>query len=176
MPRLRCCLRSVLAAAWGASAPGHATAPRPAGTCAPVLPTSSLHPSPCVLFACSTNSSYGRWDEARKMWGQVVNRSRDIARQVGSCVGWRAVQFGCQAGWAPARQPLSHSHTSTCNCNTPAPSPLPAGAGLHPCRTGAPAGCDLPMDHCLYVSEQLVPAGWISVLAQLARGCTWLLW
>jgi predicted membrane chloride channel (bestrophin family) len=34
--------------------------------------------------ANSTNSSYGRWDEARKMWGQVVNRSRDIARQVGT--------------------------------------------------------------------------------------------
>ncbi|KIY95575.1 hypothetical protein MNEG_12386 [Monoraphidium neglectum] len=25
--------------------------------------------------------SYGRWDEARKMWGLVLNRSRDIARQ-----------------------------------------------------------------------------------------------
>ncbi len=31
---------------------------------------------------CSTNSSYGRWDESRKMWGLVVNRSRDFVRQV----------------------------------------------------------------------------------------------
>ncbi len=28
-----------------------------------------------------TNSSYGRWDEARKMWGLMVNRSRDFTRQ-----------------------------------------------------------------------------------------------
>ncbi|KAI7839791.1 hypothetical protein COHA_006590 [Chlorella ohadii] len=34
-----------------------------------------------LLLVFRTNSSYGRWDEARKMWGQVVNRSRDIARQ-----------------------------------------------------------------------------------------------
>ncbi len=33
------------------------------------------------MAARSTNSSYGRWDEARKMWGLVVNRSRDFARQ-----------------------------------------------------------------------------------------------
>ena len=29
-----------------------------------------------------TNSSYGRWDEARKLWGSVTNRSRDFVRQV----------------------------------------------------------------------------------------------
>ena len=27
-----------------------------------------------------TNASYGRWDEARKMWGLMINRSRDIVR------------------------------------------------------------------------------------------------
>ncbi len=29
-----------------------------------------------------TNSSYDRWWEARKLWGGVVNRSRDVVRQV----------------------------------------------------------------------------------------------
>ena len=29
----------------------------------------------------STNTSYQRWDEARKMWGSMVNRSRDFTRQ-----------------------------------------------------------------------------------------------
>ncbi len=39
--------------------------------------------APATLFPCrSTNSSYGRWDEARKMWGLIVNRSRDFVRQV----------------------------------------------------------------------------------------------
>lgn len=34
-----------------------------------------------LLLVFRTNSSYGRWDEARKMWGLVLNRSRDIVRQ-----------------------------------------------------------------------------------------------
>ena len=39
---------------------------------------------PACMPACSTNSSYDRWWEARKLWGGVVNRSRDIVRQVGA--------------------------------------------------------------------------------------------
>ena len=27
-----------------------------------------------------TNASYGRWDEGRKLWGLMINRSRDIVR------------------------------------------------------------------------------------------------
>jgi ion channel-forming bestrophin family protein len=34
-----------------------------------------------LLLVFRTNSSYGRFDEARKMWGLMLNRSRDIARQ-----------------------------------------------------------------------------------------------
>ncbi|KAI8466344.1 MAG: Bestrophin, RFP-TM, chloride channel-domain-containing protein [Monoraphidium minutum] len=34
-----------------------------------------------LLLVFRTNSSYGRWDEARKMWGLVLNRSRDVVRQ-----------------------------------------------------------------------------------------------
>lgn len=30
-----------------------------------------------------TNSSYARWEEARRIWGSIVNRSRDLVRQVG---------------------------------------------------------------------------------------------
>ena len=56
------------------------------------FPASFQLPSPAAYFGSalpvctalpyrSTNSSYGRWDEARKMWGLVVNRSRDLTRQ-----------------------------------------------------------------------------------------------
>lgn len=38
-----------------------------------------------LLLAYRTNASYGRFDEARKFWGGVVNRSRDIMRQVWWC-------------------------------------------------------------------------------------------
>ncbi len=34
-----------------------------------------------LLLVFRTNASYGRWDEARKMWGGLLNRSRDIMRQ-----------------------------------------------------------------------------------------------
>ncbi len=37
-----------------------------------------------VLLVFRTNAAYGRWDEARKMMGMVLNRSRDLIRQVGS--------------------------------------------------------------------------------------------
>eukprot|EP00798_Chlamydomonas_sp_ICE-L_P018760 gene18760-25292_t len=34
-----------------------------------------------LLLVFRTNTSYGRWDEARKMWGLLLNRSRDLMRQ-----------------------------------------------------------------------------------------------
>ncbi|KAL4429986.1 hypothetical protein ABPG77_004356 [Micractinium sp. CCAP 211/92] len=34
-----------------------------------------------LLLVFRTNSSYDRWWEARKLWGGVVNRSRDVVRQ-----------------------------------------------------------------------------------------------
>lgn len=37
-----------------------------------------------LLLVFRTNSSYGRFDEARKMWGLMLNRSRDIVRQATS--------------------------------------------------------------------------------------------
>jgi predicted membrane chloride channel (bestrophin family) len=41
-----------------------------------------------LLLVFRTNSSYARWDEARKIWGAVTNRSRDLVRQAES---WMAV-------------------------------------------------------------------------------------
>lgn len=35
-----------------------------------------------LLLVFRTNASYGRWDESRKLWGGVVNRTRDLTRQV----------------------------------------------------------------------------------------------
>ena len=41
----------------------------------------NLQTVPCQVFR--TNSSYSRWLDARKTWGLVLNRSRDLVRQVG---------------------------------------------------------------------------------------------
>jgi len=37
------------------------------------------------LLVLRTNSSYDRWWEGRKVWGMVVNRTRDLSRQA---IGW----------------------------------------------------------------------------------------
>lgn len=42
-----------------------------------------------LLLVFKTNSSYGRFWEARTLWGQLINISRDLARLVGGCrLGW----------------------------------------------------------------------------------------
>ncbi len=50
-----------------------------------------------LLLVFRTNSSYSRWLDARKIWGGVVNRSRDLVRQVTdaarliACRTWQGV-------------------------------------------------------------------------------------
>jgi len=54
-------------------APGHGTAA-----------ARSLNGWRALLQVYRTNQSYGRWWEARKIWGTILNRVRDINTQVGS--------------------------------------------------------------------------------------------
>eukprot|EP00270_Netrium_digitus_P009712 TRINITY_DN296_c0_g1_i2.p1 TRINITY_DN296_c0_g1~~TRINITY_DN296_c0_g1_i2.p1 ORF type:complete len:476 (+),score=106.70 TRINITY_DN296_c0_g1_i2:138-1565(+) len=44
------------------------------------LPFSLTSPALSFLLVFRTNASYGRFDEARKMWGLMLNRTRDICR------------------------------------------------------------------------------------------------
>ena len=39
-----------------------------------------------LLLVFRTNESFARWLDARKIWGGIVNRSRDLVRQVRLCV------------------------------------------------------------------------------------------
>lgn len=69
------------------------------------IPNLDMAPVSLTSFALSlllvfrTNSSYGRFDEARKFWGLMLNRSRDIVRQ--------AIAF------FPARDPSGNSNEHT---------------------------------------------------------------
>jgi len=47
----------------------------------PLSPFSLTGFSLGLLLVFRTNSAYGRWWEARKLWGLLLNRSRDITRQ-----------------------------------------------------------------------------------------------
>ena len=45
-----------------------------------------------VLVTFRTNNAYKRFDEARKMWGLLLNRSRDVVRQCVSFFPQEAMQ------------------------------------------------------------------------------------
>eukprot|EP00798_Chlamydomonas_sp_ICE-L_P018759 gene18759-25291_t len=62
-----------------ASFPSFATNP----ACTAFVSNTSVALSLLLVFR--TNVSYARWDEARKMWGGLLNRSRDIMRQGATC-------------------------------------------------------------------------------------------
>ena len=47
-----------------------------------------------LLLAYRTSSSYRRWEEARMLWGMLLNRSRDLFRQVKP----HACHFHCSNG------------------------------------------------------------------------------
>ncbi|KAG2441883.1 hypothetical protein HXX76_003490 [Chlamydomonas incerta] len=55
----------------------------PNAACSAFISNTSVALSLLLVFR--TNSSYGRWDEARKMWGGLLNRSRDVMRQGATC-------------------------------------------------------------------------------------------
>jgi ion channel-forming bestrophin family protein len=48
----------------------------------PEMAVSVLGAALSILLAFRTNSAYGRWWEARTLWGAMVNNSRSLARQV----------------------------------------------------------------------------------------------
>jgi len=96
-----------------------------------------------LLLVFRTNASYGRWDEARKMWGMVLNRTRDICRLVGAgwgsagqqgAVQWGVVGKGTAAaaagvGWGRREAGMHACHDSF---HSPAATVLkPAASFLH---------------------------------------------
>ncbi|KAL4434404.1 hypothetical protein ABPG75_000845 [Micractinium tetrahymenae] len=56
-----------------------------------------------LLLVFRTNSSYGRWEEGRRLWGQVLNRTRDICRLGLAWVGEEERHLrALLLRWAPA--------------------------------------------------------------------------
>lgn len=58
----------------------------------PLTPFTTLTPSLGLLLVFRTNSSYKRWDEARKFWGLNINHTRDLNRMA---TAW----YGNQSDW-----------------------------------------------------------------------------
>jgi putative membrane protein len=53
----------------------------------PLTPFTLVSPSLGLLLVFRTNSSYGRWDEARKFWGLNINHTRDLNRMATAWYG-----------------------------------------------------------------------------------------
>jgi len=53
----------------------------------PLTPFTLLSPSLGLLLVFRTNTSYGRWDEARKFWGLNINHTRDLNRMATAWYG-----------------------------------------------------------------------------------------
>jgi len=47
----------------------------------PAMPLTLTAPALGLLITYRTNQAYGRWWEARKIWGAVINKTRDLTRQ-----------------------------------------------------------------------------------------------
>ena len=80
----------------------------PNASCTAFISNTSVALSLLLVFR--TNSSYGRWDEARKMWGGLLNRSRDIMRQSATCFPDDQVGTSCSSATAlPVYYTTSHA-------------------------------------------------------------------
>jgi putative membrane protein len=68
----------------------------------PLTPFTLLTPSLGLLLVFRTNSSYKRWDEARKAWGLNINHTRDLARMATAWYGNYKNQEGTEFAGAMA--------------------------------------------------------------------------
>eukprot|EP00873_Tetraselmis_striata_P029777 jgi/Tetstr1/450041/TSEL_037088.t1 len=65
----------------------------------PMMPFNITAATLGLLLVFRTNSSYGRFDEARKLWGLTLNRLRDVNRQ---CATWAPPQQSALQRWSIA--------------------------------------------------------------------------
>ncbi len=68
------------------------------------LPLALLGSALAIIIGLRNNSAYGRWWEARTLWGRAVNNSRSIARGALTFLPWKTAEtlIHLQIGWAHA--------------------------------------------------------------------------
>lgn len=141
-----------------------------------------------------TNSSYARWEEGRRLWGQVLNRTRDVCRLVRGPAGrlsaplfvWCPVQH-CRASRTVglAAHPSGRDEPCLACSSSPAgPGPAPtaclaclpsAGPGLGR-RGGAPRARAAAAVGARLQQGADVPPAQGGGSARGARGGRWRLW
>jgi ion channel-forming bestrophin family protein len=76
----------------------------------PLMPLTLLGSALVVLISFRNSSAYGRWWEARTLWGSMVNNSRSFAREVLTFVDDPA------EGANPVKATLLRRHVAYVNC------------------------------------------------------------
>eukprot|EP00985_Skeletonema_marinoi_P027052 scaffold21581_cov132-Skeletonema_marinoi.AAC.15 len=82
----------------------------------PLQAFTTVSPSLGLLLAFRTNSSYKRWDEARKFWGLNINHTRDLNRMATAWYGnegdpWDGTEFmGAPSSKAQAIDPAERQY------------------------------------------------------------------
>ena len=89
----------------------------------PALPLAVVGGALGIFVSFRTNSAYDRWWEARKLWGGIVNQSRNLAA--------KAVAYGPDGSW---RASFVHWTASFCHATRMSLRGDRSGA----CRAGAP--------------------------------------
>ncbi|WP_263411394.1 bestrophin family protein [Terriglobus tenax] len=80
----------------------------------PAIPLSLLGSAIGVIVGFRNNSAYGRWWEARTLWGSIVNNSRSLARQAVTNIRARAEED--VEGVRYIQQQIVHLQIAWVNC------------------------------------------------------------
>ena len=90
----------------------------------PVMPVTLLGGALAIFLGFRNSSAYDRWWEARKVWGEIVNRSRSLAMQIltyssssesemAQLKAWQKAMIYRHIGWVYALK--THLHSSPQN-------------------------------------------------------------
>ena len=111
-----------------------------------------------LLLVFRTNSSAARFDEARRLWGSIVNRSRDLVRQ--ALVYFPPTPRGQELKGALVRWVVALAHCVRLHMRAPREAtPAALADWLRPDELAGLAASAHRPNHCLQVLSHIIAAG-----------------
>jgi putative membrane protein len=86
------------------------------------MPLAPLGSALTIFLVFRTNAAYGRWWEARQLWGSLVNTSRSLARQFLTLIESHN-QSGAEMKLQLVRYQISFAHALRCHLRGQSPFP-----------------------------------------------------
>ncbi|WP_321476161.1 bestrophin family ion channel [uncultured Paludibaculum sp.] len=91
----------------------------------PSIPLAPMAGALSIFLAFRTNSAYGRWWEARTLWGGLVNSSRTFARQTLTLIDGNADDLACASDLRNRLVRLQISFVRALRCHLRRQNPFP---------------------------------------------------